>query len=398
MNIGRPCKYPVSLTEDEELFCKEMMNSSDLCLTLQNRARVLYAVNSTVRQNTTLGEVSRLLGVSGDLVTSVSKLYNEGGIESVFTLNRNPNSDVANLKLDSRAEGFLISMLCGPPPSPAPRWTVDLATSELKKLLAEKEFLKDFERTSVWRAMQRNELHPHKNRYWCIPEVTPLFTLKMEYILYSYALSHDPAYPLVCMDECAFQLIKDVREAINVGPGQIPTSDSEYQRLGTLSIFVFLEPKTGHYYVNARPRRTAQDWAYEMKYLADVVYPDAKKIIIVCDNLNTHDIQSFYKTFPAEEARRLVERFDIRYTPGHGSWLNIAEIGINVMKRQCLPKRFKEDANQSTVNGLLGEWMDKKNEEMRGIKWNYTVDVARIKHPHLYENSSSNLPCTMEKS
>lgn len=172
------------------------------------------------------------------------------------------------------------------------------------------------------------------NDYWCIPSKEDAdFVACMEDVLDVYELPYDPMYPVVCMDEKPYQLLDDVRQPLPVRPGDNQKTDSEYKRNGTCSIFAFVEPLGGRHHVSVHEHRTAIDWAMEIKYLSDEMFPDAKKIILVMDNLNTHKAASLYKAFPPSEARRIIKRLEIYYTPKHGSWLDMAEIELNVMTR-----------------------------------------------------------------
>ena len=157
--------------------------------------------------------------------------------------------------------------------------------------------------------------------------------------------------------------------------------DSEYVREGTCSIFVFTEPLGGIRHSNVRNQRTAIDWAEEIKYLADISYPDAEKIILVMDNLNTHKISSLYKAFPPDEARRIAKRLEVHFTPKHGSWLNIAEIELNVMTRQCLKRRID---NVSKLKSELVCWEETRNTSSSKVNWQFTNNHARIKLASLY--------------
>ena len=162
----------------------------------------------------------------------------------------------------------------------------------------------------------------------------------MEDVLDVYELPYNPQRPVVCMDEKPYQLLGEARSPLPMRPGNDQKVDSEYVRNGTCSIFAFVEPLGGAHHVSVREHRTAIDWAEEIKYLADVMYPDVEKIILVMDNLNTHKPASLYKRYPADEARRIMKRLEIHYTPKHGSWLDMAEIELNVMTRQCLSCRI----------------------------------------------------------
>ena len=164
----------------------------------------------------------------------------------------------------------------------------------------------------------------------------------MEDVLDVYELAYDPMRPVVCMDEKPYQLLGETREPLPMRPGDDRKVDSEYIRNGTCSIFAFIEPLAGKHHVSVREHRTAVDWAEKIKYLVDVMYPEVEKTILVMDNLNTHKPASLYKKYPAAEARRLIKRLEIHYTPKHGSWLDIAEIELNVMTRQCLSRRIDD--------------------------------------------------------
>ena len=208
----------------------------------------------------------------------------------------------------------------------------------------------------------------------------------MEDVLDVYELPYDPMYPVVCMDEKPYQLLDDVRQPLPVRPGGNQKTDSEYKRNGTCSIFAFVEPLGGRHYVSVHEHRTAIDRAMEIKYLSDEMFPDAKKIILVMDNLNTHKAASLYKAFPPSEARRIIKRLEIHYTPKHGSWLDMAEIELNVMTRQCLSRRI------STLDKLkceLSAWEMERNRDTAKIQWHFQTGDAREKLISLYPTLSS---------
>lgn len=203
----------------------------------------------------------------------------------------------------------------------------------------------------------------------------------MEDVLDVYELPYNPLQPVVCMDEKPYQLLGEARAPLPMREGSNQKIDSEYVRKGTCSIFVFTEPLSGIRHLNVRERRTAIDWAEEIKYLADVRYPDIEKITLVMDNLNTHKISSLYKAFPAADARRIAKRLDVHYTPKHGSWLNIAEIELNVMTRQCLNRRIDDIAK---LRSELSSWEVDRNNKISTINWQFTNNHARTKLVSLY--------------
>lgn len=211
----------------------------------------------------------------------------------------------------------------------------------------------------------------------------------MEDVLDIYEMPYDPVVPVVCMDEKPYQLLGEVREPLPMRPGDTQKVDSEYIRNGTCSIFVFVEPLGGTRHVSVREHRTAVDWAEEIKYLVDVSYPDCPKIILVMDNLNTHTITSLYKAYPALEARRIARRLEIHFTPKHGSWLNIAEIELNVMTRQCLSRRI---AAIDELRQELAAWETGRNKSVARINWQFTTENARTKLVSLYPKFDAQIP------
>lgn len=203
----------------------------------------------------------------------------------------------------------------------------------------------------------------------------------MEDILDLYCLPYDENIPVICMDEKPYQLLDEVREPIPMKPGKPRKVDSEYIRKGTCSIFVFSEPLTGWAHAHARERRTKIDWAEEIRWLLEEKYPHIPRIRLALDNLNTHVISSLYTAFPAPKARELAKRLELHYTPKHGSWLNIAEIQISVLARQCLCRRIPE---LTTLNGELSAWNHSHLAFSKPIDWQFSTEDARIKLKYLY--------------
>ena len=224
---------------------------------------------------------------------------------------------------------------------------------------------------------------------WCIPAADAEFVAQMEVILDLYERAYNPVRPLVCFDETTKQLIEETRLPLAMKPGQVQRYDYEYTRNGTAAIFMFTQPLADWRKVNVRERRTKVDWAWEIKELVDIDCAEAEKVTLVCDNLNTHTISSFYEAFPPEEARRLVERVDIHFTPKHGSWLNIAEIELSVLTRQCLDRRIPSlDALKRETNA----WGRQRNAQQKTVDWQLTTQDARIKLKRLYPTFTLALP------
>lgn len=203
----------------------------------------------------------------------------------------------------------------------------------------------------------------------------------MEDVLAQYTRSYDPLYPVVCMDESCKQLIGEVQEPMPAAPGRAARIDFEYVRNGVAQIFLEVEPMAGRRHVAASERRTATDWAHWIKAMLEERYPEAVRVHLVLDNLNTHAAASLYKTFEPYEARRLAQRIEFHNTPKRGSWLNIAEIELSALSQQCLNRRIPDMA---TLQAAIAAWETERNKRQTKIDWRFTADDARIKLKHLY--------------
>ena len=217
---------------------------------------------------------------------------------------------------------------------------------------------------------------------WIIPPLqNSEFVANMEYVLDVYKREYNEEFPVVCMDESPKQLIKETRTAIEMRPGQEAREDFEYERCGVANIFLASEPLKGKRYIEITERKTKKDWAKFIKQIADEWYKDAIKITLVMDNLSTHKPGALYEVFEPKEAKRIRDRFDFVYTPKHGSWLNMAEIELNVLIRQCLNRRIPDIA---TVATEVEAWQNHRNTQTATINWRFTTKDARIKLRRLY--------------
>ncbi len=217
---------------------------------------------------------------------------------------------------------------------------------------------------------------------WCIPPTAnAAFVCAMEDILEVYKRPYNSDEPLICMDETAKQLTKEIRRPEYIKPGKIARFDYEYERNGVCNLFMFYEPFGGKRYISITERRTKIDWAYQIKELLDIHYPDVNKVVLVMDNLNTHTGASLYEAFPPQEARRLLERLEIHYTPKHGSWLNIAEIELRVLTGQCFNRRIPDI---QTLAKEINQWQNQRNFIEAKVDWRFTTNAARIKLKRLY--------------
>ena len=217
---------------------------------------------------------------------------------------------------------------------------------------------------------------------WCIPkEENAEFVCAMEDVLEVYHRPYDPKRPMVCFDEGSKQLMKETRMPLATRTGNVAKYDYEYERNGTSNLFVFFAPLETWRHMKVTDQRTMVDFAYCMRDLVDIHFPEAEKIVLVMDNLNTHKFASLYVAFPPDEARRIIEKIEIHYTPKHGSWLNMAEIELSVLHRQCLKARIPD---QIALVRKVSAWEKKRNDTEATVHWRFTTDDARIKLHRLY--------------
>jgi hypothetical protein len=229
---------------------------------------------------------------------------------------------------------------------------------------------------------EKNDLKPWLKQQWVIPpKANAAFVAAMEDVLDVYARPYDAARPVVCVDEGGKQLIGDVREPLPVRPGSPAKQDHEYERGGMANLFMAFEPLAGLRRVEVTERKTAVDFARLLRRLSDEWYPHAGRIVLVCDNLNTHTPASLYEAFEPAAARRLAERFEWHHTPKHGSWLDVAEMERSVLARQCLDRRIP---NLEALRREVGAWERQRNAAVVKVQWHFTTADARVKLKKLY--------------
>ena len=222
-----------------------------------------------------------------------------------------------------------------------------------------------------------------KIQYWVIPpEANSDFVASMEVVLETSAQPYDPRFPVVCMDEQPVQLLKETRVPVAATKAHPRRVDYEYERAGTASIFMFCEPLSDWREVQVRKQRTKVDWAREVAHLLDTRYAQSEKVILICDNLNTHTKGAFYEAFLPEQARSYVRRLEFRYTPKHGSWLNIAENELSSLTRQCLKGRRLGEIE--LLRSETTAWHRASNDKQRGVDWQFKIENARHKLKSLY--------------
>lgn len=229
---------------------------------------------------------------------------------------------------------------------------------------------------------EKNELKPHLSKYWCIPpKANAEFVAAMEDILDVYQRPFDADRPLVCLDEASKQLVAETRKAIPTKPGKAKRVDAEYRRCGTASVFMLSVPLEGKRHIRVREHRKRNDFAEVVRELCDELYPNAEMIVLVMDQLNTHNVASLYEAFSPAEAHRLAARLEIHHTPKHGSWLNMAEIELSILSRQCMRDYFE---SHERLARRIGRWERERNKIQAGIDWRFTTADARVKLKRLY--------------
>jgi hypothetical protein len=217
---------------------------------------------------------------------------------------------------------------------------------------------------------------------WCIPpKANAEFVWRMEDVLEVYKRPYDPLFPVVCMDETSKQLVGDSRPPESMKPGKVQRQDAEYERKGTCNLFIFFEPLRGWRRVWVTDHRRKVEWANCVRELLEEFYPQARKIVLVCDNLNTHTGGSLYEAFPAAQAKQLCDRLEFHPTPKHGSWLNMAETELSVLSGQCLDRRMDD---KDFVTSEVAVWETQRNQSEAKVRWRFTTEQARIKLEKLY--------------
>jgi hypothetical protein len=258
------------------------------------------------------------------------------------------------------------------------RWTL----RRLSEKLVELGYVATVSHETVRQVLLANQLKPWIKQHWCLPAHADAdLVYHMEDVLDVYTRPYDAARPVVCLDEINTQLLADLREPLPMEPGRPAREDYEYERRGVCNVFLACEPLLGRRVTMVAAQRTKREWAQFIRQLADESYPQAEKIVLVLDNLNTHTLAALYEVFPVEEARRLCRRFEVHYTPKHASWLNMAEIELSALDRQCLSQRL---ASLEIAERQVAAWTAHRNQKQTTIDWRFTAADASIKLKHLY--------------
>jgi hypothetical protein len=371
-------KYVITLSEEEREQLEAMLAKGKAAARKLTHARILLKADSSGDAPAwTDVRISEALDVDVSTVANVRERFVVEGFE--VALHGHSTRNHRHRRIDGECEARLIATLCGPAPAGYARWSLRLLVDKAVELEIVEEPI-SYE--TVRQALQANELKPWLKKEWCIPpEQNGEFVCHMEDILEVYRRPLDPQRPLVCMDEMPYQLISETRIPLPGKPGQAECYDYEYKREGVANIFMVFAPLLGQRWTRVTKRRTRKDWAYLVRDIVDVLFPDAERVILVLDNLNTHVGGALYEAFPPAEARRILNKLEIHYTPKHGSWLNMAETELSVLSRQCLDRRI---GTQPCLESEVLAWTQARNTSATTVDWQFTTDDARIKLKRLY--------------
>lgn len=366
MNI----RYHVDLTEAERHELGVLTSGGRRPARMVRRAQVLLAADAGLGD----AAIAAAVAVGGSTIYRTKRRFVEAGLEAALSEEPRPG---ARRKLTGKEEALLIATACSGPPEGRARWTLELLAGEMVRLTDHD----GLSRETVRRRLSENDLKPWRKDMWCIPRVDAEYVARMEDVLDLYAEVPDPRRPVVCFDESPTQLIGEARLPVPAAPGRPERYDYEYRRNGTVNLFVFLNAHRPWRHVKVTQRRAANDFALCMRDLVDIHYPDAERIRVVLDNLSTHTAGALYAAFPALEARRLKQRLEFHYTPKHASWLNMVEIEIGVLKRQCLDRRI---ACPNHMAAEIAAWERCRNHSGARINWMFSTEKARAKMARAY--------------
>jgi len=366
MNI----RYRVTLSNEERTTLEALISGGKGAVRRLKRAQVLLAVDAGSSDET----VASVVGVGTSTVYRTKQRFVEGGLRRALEEAPRPG---ASRKLSASNESLLVATACSKPPSGSAKWTLELLAGEMVRLTSHE----CLSAATVGRRLNEMKLKPWQEKMWCIPAMNAEYVARMEDVLTLYAEAPDPSRPLVCFDETPRQLIGEARVPVPAKPGTPRRVDYEYVRNGTANVFMFVDVNRAWRHAKVTDQRTCADFAECMRDLVDEHYPQAEKIRVVLDNLSAHSAAALYQAYEPAEARRILSRLEFHFTPKHASWLNMVEIEIGVMVRQCLDRRI---ADKATLVSEIAAWERRRNADGARITWMFTVDRARDKLGRAY--------------
>lgn len=363
-------KYRVTLDTSERVQLVAMVLGGKGAMRRLKRAQILLAADT----GSTDEEIARNIAVGTSTVYRTKQRFVEEGLERALSELPRPG---AERKLGVVDESLLVAVACSKPPDGRSRWTLQLLADEMVRLTVHDSVSDE----TIRRRLAELQLKPWQEKMWCIPKVDAEFVTRMEDVLALYAEPPDERRPVVCFDETPRQLIGEERVPVPAEPGKRRRFDYEYVRNGTANVFMFVDVNRPWRHAKVTDQRTCIDFAECMRDLVDDHYPEAERIRVVLDNLSAHSAAALYQRFEPAEARRILSRLEFHFTPKHASWLNMVEIEIGVMVRQCLHRRIAE---KSTLVSEIAAWQRRRNAECARIDWMFTVERAREKLGRAY--------------
>ena len=370
-------RYRIKLSAEERQKLKTLVSRGRAAAYKQTHGRILLLSDEAHADGAMKDEeIARVLQIGRATVERVRRRCVEEGIEAALgrkrQLNRRPK------RLDGQGEAHLIALACGEPPEGRAGWTLKL----LADRLVECEIVERISPETVRQTLKKtNSSLGWRNAGAFLRKGSAEFVCAMEDVLEVYQRQYADNEVLVCLDETSKQQVKETRRPRPAHPGAAGSYDYEYERNGVSNLFMLFAPLEGWRRVEVTDRRTKVDWARVVKQLVDEDYPHKDRIVLVMDNLNTHHPSSLYEEFEPAEARRIAERLEVHYTPKHGSWLDMAEIEIGVLARQCLDRRIPD---QRALRREVGAWQAQRNRDGIRVDWRFTTEDARIKLKSLY--------------
>ena len=365
-------KYIVHLSIEEQKGLEVLVNTGEAPARKLLHARILLKAHEQWGDEA----ISTALTTS---VATVERVRARCVLEGVVAaLERAPSTRVYQRKLDGVQEAHLIALACSKAPEGWSRWTMRLLADRMVTL----EYVDRVSHETVRQVLRHNEIKPWQKQEWCIPpDANADFVYHMEDVLTVYQLPLDSAIPNVCVDESPVQLVQEKRAALPAEPGRPARYDYQYEQKGSANLFMAFAPLLKWRHVEVTERRTNEDFAYLLRDLSDVHFPEAQRIRLICDQLNTHRLAVLYYVFAPAEAKRLADRFEVHYTPVHGSWLNMAEIEFSVLERQCLNQFI---ADRTRLAREVAAWEKTRNAKGATVHWRFVTADARIKLKRLY--------------
>jgi len=365
-------KYIVTLKADERERLLALIGSGTAKARTLAHARILLRAEDGWED----ASICEALDVSIPTIERVRKRFVFEGFEACLKPCR-PHR-IYSRKLDGEQEARVIALVCSTPPEGYARWSLRLLADRVVQL----KIVDDISHETIRQVLDGNELKPWRKQEWCIPpHANAEFVYHMEDVLDVYKRPADPQRPVLCFDESPEQLVRETRQALPMRPGEPECYDYEYERQGVANLFMHFAPLQNWRHVKVTAQRTKADWANCMRDLVDVHFPQADKIVIVQDQLNTHSPACLYEVFPPTEAKRILDRLEFHSTPKHGSWLNMAEIELSALNRQCLNRCIP---SQTDLARETQAWATERNQRKTTINWQFTADDARIKLNRLY--------------